>query len=83
MNVLTLNLTDTVKIEVDNSFTGQETIKYNGEVVSEKKSLLGHNHQFEREENGEVVHYEVRISIKHLTRVGIDIYRNNKVILLS
>ncbi|MBC3541126.1 hypothetical protein ACFSC6_03020 [Rufibacter sediminis] len=83
MNVLTLNLSDTVKIEVDNSFTGQETIKYNGEIVSEKKSLLGENHQFEREENGELVRYEVRISIKQLTRVGIDIYRNNKVILLS
>ncbi|MBA9076457.1 MULTISPECIES: hypothetical protein [Rufibacter] len=83
MNVLTLNLSDQVRIEVDNSFTGQETIKYNGEIVSEKKSLLGENHRFEREENGEIAQYEVRISIKHLTRVGIDIYRNNKVVLLS
>ncbi|WP_181307108.1 hypothetical protein [Rufibacter sp. XAAS-G3-1] len=83
MNVLTLHLSDSVKIEVDNSFTGLETIKYNGEIVSEKKSLLGENHRFEREENGETAQYEVRISIKHLTRVGIDIYRNNKVLLLS
>ncbi|KAA3437077.1 hypothetical protein [Rufibacter hautae] len=83
MNVLTLNLSDAVRIEVDNSYTGKETIKYNGEIVSEKKSLLGENHRFEREEQGEMAQYEVRISIKHLTRVGIDIYRNDKVILLS
>ncbi|MFC6997973.1 hypothetical protein [Rufibacter roseus] len=83
MNVLTLNLSDSVKIEVDNSLSGLETIKYNGEIVSEKKSLLGENHAFEREENGEMVKYEVRVSIKRLARVGIDIYRNNKVLLLS
>ncbi|ALJ00118.1 hypothetical protein [Rufibacter tibetensis] len=83
MNVLTLNLSDAVKIEVDNSYTGVETIKYNGEIVSEKKSLLGENHTFEREEQGELAKYEVRISIKHFSRVGIDIYRNNKVLLLS
>ncbi|GGK85214.1 hypothetical protein ACD591_19975 [Rufibacter glacialis] len=83
MNVLTLHISDTAKIEVDNSFNGKETIKYNGEIVSEKKSLLGENHTFTCEENGERITYEVRISIKNLTRVGIDIYRNNKVVLLS
>ena len=83
MNIITLHLSDSVKIEVDNSFSGEETIKYNGEVVSEKKSLLGENHPFTREENGEVVQYEVRIGIKNLGRISVAIYRNNKVVLLS
>ncbi|WP_156180531.1 hypothetical protein [Rufibacter radiotolerans] len=83
MNLLTLNLADNIKIEVDNTYSGVETIKYNGEVVSEKRSLSGENHQFEREENGKKVKYEVKISIKGLSRIGIDIYRNDKVILIS
>ncbi|GAB2540512.1 hypothetical protein [Rufibacter soli] len=82
MNLLTLNLTDNIKIEVDNTYSGVETVKYNGEVVSEKRSLAGENHLFERDENGETVHYEVRISIKRLSRIGIDIYRDNKMILM-
>ncbi|GAA4301158.1 hypothetical protein [Nibribacter koreensis] len=83
MNVITLYLSDNVKIEVDNSFSGEETVKYNGEVVSEKKSLLGETHSFTCVENGEQVQYEVRIGIKNLGRISVAIYRNNKVVLLS
>jgi hypothetical protein len=83
MNIITLHLSQNVLLEVDNNYSGLETVRYNGETVSEKKSFMGENHRFEREENGEKVQYEVRISIKRLSRVGVDIYRNNQVVLLS
>lgn len=83
MNILTLHLSDSVIIEVDNSYTGKETIKYSDEIVSEKKSLLGENHTFEKVENGAEVKYEIRFSIKHFTIVSVNIYRNNQVVLLS
>ena len=80
---LTLNLNDNVRIEVENSITGKETVLYNGEVVSEMSSVFGWTHMFERDENGEKARYEIRVSIKAMMRVGIDIYRNDKVILLN
>jgi len=79
---LTLNVSDDVTIEIDNSMTGKETIMYNGEVVSEISTVLGGIHRFEKMENGELAKYEVRISIKPILRVGFDIFRNNKVLLI-
>ena len=83
MHLLTLNLSDNVRIEVENSLTRLETIKYNGEVVSEKRSFLGEHHEFERNENGDKARYDVRVSLKNLGRVSVDVYRNNKAIVLN
>lgn len=83
MKYLTLHVNDNAVIEIENSLIGKETILYNGAVMSEFSSVLGGTHRFEVSENGETVRYEVRISIKPLLRVGIDIYRNDKIVLLS
>ncbi|RYZ51859.1 MAG: hypothetical protein EOP49_10820 [Sphingobacteriales bacterium] len=83
MKYLTLNLNDNVRLEVDNSWNGKETVWYNGEVVSEQKTFWGGTHKFEKMEDGEMARYEVRVSIKAMMRVGIDIYRNDKVVLLN
>jgi hypothetical protein len=83
MKYLTLHVNDDAVIEIENSLMGKETILYNGEVVSEFSSVLGGTHRFEVIEKGETVRYEVRVSIKALLRVGFDIYRNDKILLLS
>ena len=83
MKYLTLHVSDNAVIEFENSLTGKETILYNGQVMSEATSLLGGTHRFEVLEGGETVRYEARVSIKPLFRVGIDIYRNDKFLLLS
>lgn len=82
MRYLTLFVDKTTRIEIENSvFTGYETIKYNGELVSKRWSLFGSVHQFNVVENGDQVNYEIRIAIKLPLRIGFDIYRDNKPIL--
>jgi hypothetical protein len=83
MRYLTLHVNDNAVIDIENSIMGKETILYNGEVMSEFSSVLGGTHRFEVLEAGETVRYEVRVSIKAMLRVGIDIYRNDKILLLS
>lgn len=82
MKYLTLHVNDNAVIEIENSIMGKETILYNGEVKSEFSSVMGGTHRFEVTENGEPVRYEVRVSIKAMLRIGIDIYRNDKILLL-
>lgn len=82
MRYLTLNIADSLQLSIDNSMTGVETIYMNEEVVSEKFSLWGAEHTFTREENGEIVYYEVKIGL-NFTGIGYDIHRNGKPILLS
>ena len=82
MRYLTLNINKNTKIDIDNSIWGTETVRYNGEVVSEKISILGSVHSFEKQESGEIAKYEVRISLKFF-RIGFDIYRNNEALLLN
>ena len=58
--------------------TGREDVRYDGEVVSSKHSILGATHTFEVEESGEPVTYEVRLGMRwhglagwaHLKRNG-------------
>lgn len=44
-------------IEFSNSWTGEETVYLNSQVVSKKSSILGTSHYFETLEAGEVVRY--------------------------
>jgi hypothetical protein len=83
MKYLTLNLNDHVRIEIENSITGKETIRYNDEIVSEEATFWGGTHRFEKMEDGELARYEVRVSVKPIFRIGFDIYRNDKMILLA
>jgi hypothetical protein len=82
MRYLTLNIADNLQLSIDNSMTGVETICMNEEVVSKKFSFWGAEHTFTREENGEVVNYEVKIGL-NFTGIGYNVYRNDEPILLS
>ena len=83
MRYLTLNINKNVKIDIDNSIWGKETISYNGEVVSKKTSIFGSVHNFEKQENSEVAKYEVKIGLSIFKGVTFNIFRNNEVILLN
>ena len=53
------------KIEIDliSLFTGKETVYYNGEIVSRKKSMWGCVHSFNVNENGTDTHYEIKTGL--------------------
>lgn len=48
------------------TLTGLEVIKYDGNVVSTKRSILGATHRFEAREEGDLAAYEVRIGTRWL-----------------
>jgi len=53
------------KIEAPGStLTGLEEIRYDGSVVSSKRSILGATHTFVVEEDGDPVEYEVKIGTR-------------------
>jgi hypothetical protein len=83
MRYLTLNLNPNTRIDIDNSIWGRETIRYNNEVVSEKTSIFGSVHSFEKKENGELAKYEICIGLNLFKGVTFDIFRNNQAILLN
>lgn len=83
MRVLKLNLSEEVTLDLFNSIFGKESVFYNGELVSEKRSLFGATHDFEIEENGYWATYSIRFKHDHYGGTVADIFRNNKVILLN
>jgi len=55
------------RIEAPGStLTGIEKIRYDGEIVSTKRSVLGATHTFQANEGGEIVEYEVIIGTRWL-----------------
>jgi hypothetical protein len=70
------------KIEIDllSLLSGKETIYYNGEVVSQKKSLWGSLHSFEVKENGTKVLYEVKVGMGFPIRATVVISRNGEIL---
>lgn len=46
------------------TLTGREDVRYDGELVSSKHSILGTRHEFEVEEDGAPVTYEVRLGMR-------------------
>jgi tetratricopeptide (TPR) repeat protein len=65
MQYLELKSGDTT-ICVHNSWTGEETVEVNGQLVSKKSSILGTQHYFELVENGQKVQYTL------ITKLGSD-----------
>ncbi|GAB4416673.1 MAG: hypothetical protein OHK0039_26210 [Bacteroidia bacterium] len=64
------------------SFSGHETVHYEGELVSRKWSLRGASHLFTVDEDGYQVTYEVVIgSDWHSFQPRVEIRRNGKLIL--
>lgn len=68
------------RIEIKtSSWTGNEEIRYDGELVSQKRSFMYLTaHSFTREENGEPVVYEVNV-ITGMTRHGYIVRRNGLI----
>ena len=83
MRVLTLNISNEIKLDCFNSMFGQESIYYNDELVSEKRSMWGATHNFEIEEDGEIANYKIVYKHDDYGGIRVNIYRNNTVILLN
>lgn len=83
MKFLTLQLDENTKIDINNTIWGKETIFYNEEIVSEKTSLLGAEHEFQKEENGQTTHYRVKVGLDLMRGVVYDIFRNEKQIFTN
>jgi len=63
------------------SLTGKEEIKYDGRVVSSKRTIVGGTHIFKVKENGEDVDYEVELGTRwHGFTSWCVVRRNGKVI---
>lgn len=62
MKVLVVN-GNKIEIDVFSIFSGKESIYYNGELVSQKKSILGGLHSFQVRENGTDAFYEIKVSM--------------------
>lgn len=70
------------KIEIFNSFMGKETIKLNGEIVSEKKSITGAKHNFKIIENDQKVDCKLILGYG-ANGVVMDLYKDNIAIIES
>ena len=70
------------KIEIDllSLFSGKETIYYNGEIVSQKKTLWGGIHSFNVLENGDDTHYEIKVGMGFPVRSTVVINRNGELL---
>jgi len=69
-------------IEVHNSFLGKETIKVNNEIVSEKSSFFGAEHNFELNENGKNIECRLKIGFS-INGAVFNLYKDNKPIIIS
>ncbi len=81
MKFTTVHIDDN-KIEVFNSFLGKETVKVNGEIVSEIYSILGATHVFKIKENEQDVVCKLVIGFG-FSGVVIDLYKDEKPIIES
>lgn len=60
--------------------SGVETVKYDGYQVSSKMSIFGATHLFSVQEDGVLVHYEVKISTRWWGGIKIEVRRNGIII---
>lgn len=83
MRYLTYFTQDHHRIDINNSWLGEEKIYYDGQLVSRRSSILGSMHEFQVTENDEVTDYQINIEYRWPLRIGFDIFRNGKALLLS
>ena len=84
MRLAKLFLNGNNTIEIHNSWLGKETIKYNGEIMSQKSSFWGATHDFVvRENEEELVDYSVSLKFNCMGGIAYDIYRNGEPIIVS
>lgn len=70
------------EIEFHNSWLGKECIKYNGETMSSKYSMMGKEHKFSVLEDSIWTDYIVEIGFT-CYGVGFNIYRNGEPLMES
>ncbi len=79
MKYTTVHL-DENKIELFNTLLGKETVKVNGEIVSEKRSITGSEHIFKINKNGNENTYKLTTGF-NINGVGFSLYKNDKPII--
>ncbi|NND34577.1 MAG: hypothetical protein HKN76_18470 [Saprospiraceae bacterium] len=79
MHYKKLHVGDTV-VEFHNNWLGEETVIVFGKIVSKKSSILGTNHYFEVQENGERAKYVLTTKVDANLQVKIDLLRNGDLI---
>ena len=67
---------DNQQIEFHNSWTGEESVYLNGQLVSRKSSILGTSHSFEMNQSGEVIRYILTSKVSSDLQVKLDLIRN-------
>ncbi len=71
------------QIEVENTWSAKEIVRYDGRVVSERRSIWGGSHFFQVQEDGHLVNYEVTFNPTFIERVAIVIRRDGNIIFSS
>jgi len=82
MRYLTYFTSDRHRIDIS-SWPWKGRIYYDGELVSCRRSFWGSRHEFSVQEHSERCSYLIDIFYRWPLRVGFDIYRNGKALLLS
>ncbi|WP_118951944.1 hypothetical protein [Taibaiella helva] len=83
MRYLTYFTEDRHRLDITNSWLGEEKIYYDGRLVSRNTSIFGSMHEFTVTEGEQETWYRIQIEYKWPLRIGFDIYRNGKALLLS
>jgi len=81
MKYTTIHLEDNT-IEIHNSLLGKETIRVNGEIVSQHYSFFGANHLFDITENGNEVACKINIKLS-INGVVFDFYKDDKPVIVA
>lgn len=69
-------------IEIQNSILGKETVKLNGEIVSQKSSIFGAEHPFKIYEDGVTKDAMIKIGLSFLPLgIQVDLLVDNKPIV--
>ncbi|MGD9395994.1 MAG: zinc ribbon domain-containing protein [Candidatus Thorarchaeota archaeon] len=71
------------QIEAENTWSAKEIVRYDGQVVSERRSFWGGSHFFQAREDGSLVNYEVTFTPSLMDRIAIVIRRNGTIIFSS
>ncbi len=79
MKHTTVNL-DENKIELFNTLLGKETVKVNGKIVSEKRSITGTDHNFVIIENGNQIPYKLSTGFG-MNGIVFSLYKNGKPVI--
>ena len=62
------------------SITGLEQVRYDGAIVSSKRSILGATHEFEATEDEQTVSYKVVIGTKWTGLASCTVFRNGELL---